>query len=306
MAWRLEPGEDLAPAFRRVAEEELAKIRARLTEGASRARGVHEARQGFKRLRALLRLAGSFPEDQKLYRDAGRRLAGSRNQTVLLESFDKMVAGSGLPREDLNILRAHLTANGGEVGGEDTEAGVRDVLIQLEDASARMAALPWPGDADALAKALKRSQARLKKAWKTARKSDDPHALHEWRKRVKDQAAQLRLLRRVASPSLRARHADEKKVAEMLGEEHDYWMLTERLEAAGFPDHTLATRDLILAATALRRDRLRKDAFKCGKSFSSQKPKAFARELTAAWVKASKRARRKSSSAETRATSPQP
>ena len=70
MAWRFEPGEDLKKAFRRVAEEEIASVRAGLAGEADRASAIHEARQGFKRLRALaglrhLRLA-----------DASRRRTG--------------------------------------------------------------------------------------------------------------------------------------------------------------------------------------------------------------------------------------
>ncbi len=305
MAWRFEPGENLSVAFRRVAEEEVGKIRAALAGDTPRATGIHEARQSFKRLRALLRLAGSSSHDQRLFRDAGRRLSGSRDQTVILESFDKIVAGSDLPRDEVDALRAHLAGNGHAGGGADTEAGIRAVLGLLDEASQRMAALPWPEDAEALAKALKRSQARLGKAWKKARKSGKPPTLHEWRKRVKDQAAQLRLLRRVASPSLRARHADEKKAAELIGEEHDFWMLAERLSAAGFPDRFVATRDRLIATIAARRAALCKEAFKLGKRFSAQKPKAFARELTKAWERAD-RASRKAAAAEKRATSPQP
>ena len=54
-----------------------------------------------------------------------------------------------------------------------------------------------------------------------------PEALHSWRKRVKDQAAQLRLFRRVVPAGVsRSRIADEKETAELLGNEHDLWLLS--------------------------------------------------------------------------------
>jgi hypothetical protein len=292
-----------------VAGEEIAKVRAGLADDSrDRAKAIHEARQGFKRLRALLRLAQAslgptFDDENRLWRDAGRQLAGSRDQTVLLESFDKIVAdcGGGLPREDVVRLRSHLAADGGEPGRSDVEASVRGVLIMLEAAEGRIAALEWPAGVKALAKGLKRSQARLRTSWKAARKTEEPMAFHDWRKRVKDQSAQLRLLRRIVPPSFRSRHGDEKKTAELLGEEHDFWLLAERLSNEGFPAHALATRDVLLGAVSERRETLRDAAFKLGKAFSSQQAKTFARELTAAWENAG--ARRRGKSAEKRAIS---
>jgi CHAD domain-containing protein len=309
MAWRFDPGEELCDAFRRVAGEEIAKVRAGLADDSrDRAKAIHDARQGFKRLRALLRLAQpslgpAFDGENRLWRDAGRQLAGSRDQTVLLESFDKIVAacGAGLPPADVKRLRSHLAGDGGDPGRSDVEASVCGVLIMLEEAEGRIAALEWPADVKALAKGLKRSQARLRTSWKAARKTEEARAFHDWRKRVKDQSAQLRLLRRIVPPTFRSRHGDEKKTAELLGEEHDYWMLAERLSKEGFPAQALTTRDVLLRAVGERREALRAAALKLGKAFSSQQAKTFARELTAAWQKAGARRHRKS--AEKRAIS---
>lgn len=311
MAWRFEPGENLGDAFRRVAAEEVGKIRAALCNDSDRAKGVHEARQGFKRLRALLRLArpslgARFDEENRVWRDAGRQLSGSRDRTVMLETFDRIAADCALPAGDADRLRAHLAGNGSDDGSAGVEANVREVLAMTDDTARRLAALPWPEDADALAKGLKRGQARLRKAWRNARETEEPMALHDWRKRVKDQAAHLRLLRGAAPSALRARHGEEKKAAELLGEEHDHWLLAERLWVARVPASLSAVRDQLLVAVGERRDALRKEAFKLGKGFSAQKPKALARELTAAWEKASARANGRPRRANGPAISPQP
>jgi CHAD domain-containing protein len=299
MAWRLEPGETLGDAFRRVAAEEIAKIRLGLgNEGADRAKAIHEARQGFKRLRALLRLGQpalgiAFNDENRLWRDAGRQLAGSRDVTVLTESFDKVVAGckAGLPPADIDCLRSQLVSNGLGPNGSEEDEHVQAVLALLSDAEKRLASLSWPGDEEALAKGLKQSQKRLRKNWMEARKTGEPSALHDWRKRVKDQSAQLRLFRRVAPSAIRSRHGDEKETAELLGEEHDFWMLAERLSGDAVPVKAAATCELLLREIDRRRRTLRQQALKLGAGFSSQKPKAFAREMTAAWAKAAARVR---------------
>lgn len=313
MAWRFEPGEGLRDAFRRVATEEIAKVRAGFTDaGNDGAKAIHEARQSFKRLRALLRLAetslGSvFAAENRLWRDAGRQLAGSRDQTVLMETFDRVAAEclSKTPPGELDELRAHLAESATSQSAADAAANVYGVLTLLDEAEQRVMQLEWPDSAKALAKGLALSQARLRKKWKAARKSTKPHKLHEWRKRVKDQAAQLRLFRRVALPAYDMRQGSEKTVAELLGQEHDLWMLRERLAADTLPGALATARDAMLGAIEARRQALRDEALKLGKEFSAQDAKAFARELTAAWQSARPRRRRKSATPE-RAISPQP
>ena len=102
MTWRFEPGEPLSDAFRRVAGEEVARIRSGLADDIDHAKAVHQARQGFKRLRALTRLGkpalgSAFDEENRRWRDAGRLLAGSRDNTVLLQSFDRFAQQLRVP-----------------------------------------------------------------------------------------------------------------------------------------------------------------------------------------------------------------
>ncbi|MGH6922377.1 MAG: CHAD domain-containing protein [Propylenella sp.] len=298
MAWRFEPAERLADAFRRVASEEIGKVRAGLSDPErDRATAIHEARQGFKRLRALLRLAkpslgDAFREENRLWREAGLQLAGSRDHTVLMESFEKIVDGckAGLPSDGVRRLRSYLAARRRGSAGSDGEDRVEAVLALLDDAERRLATLDWPDDEKALAKGLKRSQARLRKTWIKARKTDAEKVLHNWRKRVKDQSAQLRLFRRLVPSALRSRHSDEKKTAELLGEEHDLWMLAERLTAGPVPAQAASACKALLGEIGDRRKALRTEALKLGKAFSSQSARSFAREVTAAWEKAASRA----------------
>lgn len=291
MRWCFEPGEKLGLAFARVAGEEIARVQGGFTDAdKGRAKAVHDARQGFKRLRALLRLAkpslgSAFTVENRLWRDAARQLAGSRDHTVMLETFDGIVAecGGDLPRSDLAHLRAQLAMNGSGNDNESVEAAISAVVATLDEAAERTAGLSWPRNAKALAKGLKHSQKQLKREWKAALKTDDPHALHDWRKRVKDQSSHLRLFRHIAPPAILTRHASEKKTAELLGLEHDYWMLVERLEKESLPSDVAATRDILLDELGARRVSLREQAMALGETFSAEEPKAFARTLIAAW-----------------------
>jgi CHAD domain-containing protein len=316
MAWRFEPGEGLRKAFRRVSAEEIAKVRAGLAgPEASRDKAIHEARQAFKRLRALVRLAkpplgSDFAGENRRWRDAGRLLSGSRDITVLLQCFDTLVSESGaLPARTVKRLRSRIAATGAKNGANDIEEKLRKVLVLLDDAEASVAELDWPNSKRALLHGFRRGQKRLRRDWEEACKDARPDALHSWRKRVKDQSAQLRLFRRAVPPAFRARIVDEKETAELLGNEHDLWLLCERLRADPMPSDLAGIRDLLLGEIESRRNALRGQAFKKGEDFSSQKAKAFADVIGSAWDKAiergtKKRRKRRRANGAAAATSP--
>lgn len=302
MTWRFQPGEDLRHAFRRVAEEEIAKARNALAgQAAGRDKAIHEARQSFKRLRALVRLAKSalgddFAGEIRRWRDAGRLLAGPRDQTVLMQCFDKIVAehGADLAAESVEALRNRVLGSAATATRGDGVSHVDEVLCILDAAKEEVARLNWPDSAEALVSALRKSQSRLREHWKRACKDPSAEVLHSWRKCVKDQAAQLRLFRLAMPQGMRTLTTEEKATAEHLGEEHDLWLLSERLRCETIPPEIKATQDFLLGVIEERRTVLRRQAFELGGVFSSNKPKAFASSLGDAWDKASARAARKS------------
>ena len=297
MAWRFEPGEELQAAFRRVSAEEISKVRSALTSPeTTRDRAIHEARQAFKRLRALVRVAkpslgADFEGENRRWRDAGRLLSVSRDTTVLLQCFDQLIADCGreLAGTEVEDLRKRLAPNGVATDGADLDDNVRQVLSLLDEAEASLGKLPWPDGKSALLRGFHRGQKRLRKNWKTARKHVEPDALHSWRKRVKDQAAQLRLLRGLMPNGLKARRNEEKETAELLGDEHDLWLLSGRLQSVSIPTELCGPRDRLIDEIERRRVTLQRQAFTKGEDFSAEKPKDFARAIGTAWDKAARR-----------------
>lgn len=323
MAWRFEPGEELCAAFRRVALEEIARIRAGLTSPEiDRDTAIHQARQGFKRMRALVRLAkpqlgAEFAAENERWRDAGRLLSGSRDIAVLHQTYDKLIAerGADLPAAKVRRLRSRLAANGAAPPEPaEAEANVRRVLDLLDEAASTVGRLGWPDSAAALRKGLHKCQARLKRDWKKAHETLEADALHSWRKCVKDQTAQLRLFRRALPDGFRGRRTTGKAIGELLGDEHDLWLLAERLQHRTVPADLADIRDFLLKEIDKRRTSLRRRAFAEGEAFSLEKGKSFASAIGGAWDKASKRklrverrkATRRRNAAAKGATSPGP
>jgi hypothetical protein len=91
---------------------------------------------------------------------------------------------------------------------------------------------------------------------------------------------------------MRARRNDEKKAGELLGDEHDLWLLSEHLRSEPSPSKLAAARDILLAEIGKERESLREEAFKKGKGFSSAGAKSFAGEIASAWRRASSRKRK--------------
>ena len=114
----------------------------------------------------------------------------------------------------------------------------------MRDARRRLATLNWPETADDLGRGLRASQSRLRKSWRRARRDRTPGALHHWRKRVKDQSAQLRLLRSMAPQEAKSRREVQKQVAEFLGDEHDLHLFAERLSCAAIPPRVEPVRTI--------------------------------------------------------------
>jgi CHAD domain-containing protein len=301
MAWRFEPGEELRNAFRRVAKEEIGRVRAGLAAGeAERERAIHEARQGFKRLRALCRLAhptlrGRFKAENRRWRDAGRLLSGSRDRTVLVQSLEKAVSDLdlGLPESMVQSLRVLIGGDAAIPPAAETEAKVAEVLRLLDAAEPEVETLDWPEDTEALLKGLRESQTQLRKSWREAKDKRSPEARHEWRKRVKDQSAQLRLFRSIVPRALEELRTDAKATAEHLGEEHDLWLLAKRLSADGVPPELEGARVILLRAIKKRRALLRRLAFEQGEEFSARSARSFAASLGKAWDDSAARVRRK-------------
>ena len=290
MSFRFEPGEKLDDAFRRVAGEEIRSARAALQAAdGDRGRAIHEARQSFKRLRALLRLArpdlgGDFDLEFRRFRDSGRALSSSREAAVMAETFDSIVADRNgrLDRQEAALLRAALPTIDAAGANVDMQVGL--ILQSLDAAEGKCTALAWPKKTRALVRALRTSQSRLRKSWRTARAESSSEALHSWRKRIKDQAAQLRLLRQILPEPMRERRDEEKRIAAELGEDHDLWVLSDYLAKNRAPPGTGFTRDRICAIINERRRELRGKALEEGRAFSAKKPRPFARKIGAAWT----------------------
>jgi acyl-CoA hydrolase/CHAD domain-containing protein len=292
--FRLRAGEPIPDGLRRIAGEQVDMAIERL-DGQTREdhpEAVHEARKGLKRLRAAIRLArGDLGDDvyrreNTTFREAGRRLADTRDAQVLVETLDKAVSDDPAAARDLRQLHDALVSQRDGLNRRSASGNSEEVLSELRQARERIDA--WPLDEEsfaALAPGLERIYRRGRRALKTARADPTDEHMHELRKRVKDLWHASQLLRPAAPKLMKALARDLHALADRLGDDHDLAVLLvwakrhpEQVGANG----TLAALEELVAA---RRAKLRADALRRADAIYKRKPRAFVKRTRRRWEK---------------------
>jgi CHAD domain-containing protein len=252
---------------------------------------VHEARKAIKRMRALARLLRQQLGEQEFarvntsLREAAQRLAGARDADVRLMTLQDLIARypRALAGDGVGQLERQL---GRECRQSSQPSDIDDVLHDI--AAMRKQLARWSlvdTDFDTLAPGLRRiyREGRHRYARCARGHGRDEQDVHDWRKRVKSLYYALDMLGAKKKP--RARRATKRadRLGDLLGSEHDLWMLCCYVEA--HPEVFGAYDDAraeLLRRIERRRRRLRKRALSLGGRLYRRKPSKFTRRIARA------------------------
>ena len=242
---------------------------------------VHEIRKDIKKARSLLRLARpgmptkAYRRANRRLRDTARGISGTRDADVLAETVDQLAERSAgrLPKRSFTSLKRRL----GSAAGESDDFGDWAALLgALNEARAQAADLPLEACDEATLRAgAVRAYTRGREALAAAERDPSVEPMHEWRKRVKDLWYHQRLLRKAWKEPLKALAEESHRLADLLGDEHDLAMLSDRLAELPETVDTETFRMLI----AERRAELQQEALQLGRLVYAEKPKAYGRRL---------------------------
>jgi CHAD domain-containing protein len=125
---------------------------------------------------------------------------------------------------------------------------------------------------------LKRVYKQGRSAFKIAVKNPGPEHLHEWRKKAKALGFGFELIERLGPKELSKRKRFCQTLGDMLGEDHDLFMV---LQVLGRAHQARPARDYAELARRIsaKRAKLEKKAFKLGQAVYSEKPRAFAKRM---------------------------
>src|SRR6266581_9688734 len=289
MGFRLKLREPLPDGLKRVFREQIQSA-LELCRHPAKQRGVtvHEVRKHLKKLRAAMRLAvdevgkNRHTREDRCVREIGRLVSDLRDAQVRLQTLiqlrDETAKGSGenhFPRieELLSLERESFSA---AFTGWQEQA-----IPKLERVGERLSKWPlagitWKQICGTVGKTYKRGQRGLAKTIK----KPQPENFHAWRKRVKDLWYQLRILQPLNRVVLEKIAADAEVLGEMLGREHDFDFLLERLEKESGDDALHGELMQLHKVIRKRGKRLRRNALELGRRFYAEPSKAFAKRIS--------------------------
>ena len=230
--FRFKKKEDFRTGFHRISTEQVARALIEW-EQADNAVAVHETRKCLKRLRSLLRLvrpalaSRDFKKENARLRDIARALSASRDTQVMLETIALLRTEAGsAERSALDLLRTQVTqARVGKKSGEQAPRSAR-IETALKGVSEHLKRLRLKAtNFDVVGPGVEWSYRKGRKALAAMRVAYDEEASHEWRKCVQAHWLQLSLLRAASPEFFETRIALDRRLSEVLGQDHDLELL---------------------------------------------------------------------------------
>lgn len=236
MPYKLLLSEEISPAIRRMALEQLTRARRELSAAENVQASVHQARKCLKRTRSLLRLArpivgeAFFKAENKALRNLGRALASPREAGALLETVVRFEAAPEFAGQAalLGALKKQIV---GEKLARESElemVALTSLIGALDEAIEAWQNLPHRDAAFSdLAAGFGYSYERGRKSLKRALKRSDTFYLHEWRKDVQQCWRQMQVLTLIWPEDIMPRIRMAREISKLLGTEHDLSELTD-------------------------------------------------------------------------------
>ena len=283
MSYRLERGEAVPDGIRRIVREEADSAIKHLTNTAARRReeAIHEARKSIKKIRGVLRLVRpdlgrAYRDQNRALREAGRRLSQIRDAEAVLEVFDELVQRyrGELQKDAWTAIRRGLERDKREV---EEASGIDSVARQAATTLRRVGrdVKNWPLQCDgfqAIESGFADTYKRGRRALADVRRDPMPENYHYFRKRVKDHWYHVRLLENVWTEEMKAREASLKDLQTWLGDDHNLFVLREKLQEG-----------LFRALADQYQKELREKSVSLGLRVYEQKPKRFAQSMCHLW-----------------------
>ena len=271
---------------RALARDELQRAIAEVDEtGLELRETVRSVRRRLKRVRAALKLVRPYFPDYVAENERLRTIAAEvselRDYGALLEAADHLAVDvEGVLWQPLLALRRQLAervaAREAEVPREALLASMRERLTQ-----ARRRAGDWQLSAtshEAVLPGFVRAYRRARAGYRSVRRDTGAHALHEWRKTVKDHWSQLGVLRGLAPPLMTVRRAAVKELAAALGDHHNLHVLRVSLPALALDNPDVPDLVRLLDAAG---ERLARRSLRLGAALFSEPPAVVERRWRA-------------------------
>jgi len=292
MGFYLQPEEPAADAIVRIIRELLDQARRQLkTPQTDQDAAIHEVRKSMKKLRALLRLVRPvirkkrFRAADRAVRDFARRLGGARDSTVVLATFELLIAhySDYLSNTTIDPIRQSLAerqrlALEQHLSTMDA-ASLEDDLKKLEKcfSSLDLGQFTCAMLLDSAKESYREGRVALL-ALHTDPSTEQAHVL---RKHVKYLWYQMRLLQQADTALIRQLIRELDDLGELLGQDHDLAMLAETLQRSPGICCNVVRCELVGGLIETRRIAILSTVLRLADRVYAVKPKRFLYDLKA-------------------------
>jgi CHAD domain-containing protein len=279
MKFVLKKKEPLPTGLRRIACEQLQLAMDYSSGVKPTAVSVHCARKAIKRTRAVLKLVrcnanrSAVKREEEILRDAAKLLAPNRDLYVQQMALKRLPICEENRACSLVWSRLRATQKDLKEHGNDD---LKRFGIALKAARSKASGLTVDNiDSVFIANSLKRTYRRARRRFKSVRSVPTGEKLHALRKVAKTFWHQMQLIDQISSKKLCGVCRNVGRLAKVLGDEHDLFMLLRALSDASDPDSRAVKREL-----RQLRVKLQKRALKLGRKTFALAPSAFHERLS--------------------------
>lgn len=250
---------------------------------------VHEARKSVKRLRALVSLVSDHLKSKahvfdRTLRDVNRVLSATRDATVAIATLEHLARdhGNGLSN-DFAAAQAALDRRLAQTREHDFHVE-RDVVTPLKRLQQRWQKHTWPSHEWRLLEPnLRRTYRNGRRMVREVADGAPAERLHDLRKLVKHTQYHAEFLKRTGTPRLPAEHDEWERLADLLGQHHDLWVLRELLRTMSTKDLPRISRTLVLAEVGHAARNLELQVSELAPILYAERPRAFTDRWHAYW-----------------------
>jgi len=260
--------------------------------------GIHRTRTSLKRIRAVLRFgrgeigASVLRRENTAMRNLGASLADLRDGAVRLQTlgrirtdFSTVLAADAFSRLNESMSERYRLE---ERMFQLDVSRLNGVVHSLQSARARY--LAWGTSIDnagggfgQLAPGIGTTYRAGKRAMTVAFRRPTPEAFHEWRKQVKYFRYQMEMLEPIwpalLAPTAEAAH----QLSDLLGMDHDLWVLAQGVEGEFLAATSLAERTVLGALIERSRFELERLARPLGEMLFAESSGALVKRLGVYW-----------------------
>lgn len=230
MPFKILLSEEISPAVRRIAIEQLTRARRELSAANNMQEGVHQSRKSLKRLRSLLKLARPiigkevYASENKTYRDLGRALARPRDAGALVETLMKFETREDMARFKplTGALKRQLLEDKKGLEAELEIVALSHIVETLDASIARWRSMPLPkAEFEDIAHGFARCYERGRESLKVALFKNKSFYMHEWRKDVQQTWRHMQILTLLWPEDIMPRIRLAQDISRLMGTEHD-------------------------------------------------------------------------------------